>query len=236
MQHLTRDAPTVLANFKEKDNQLYALKPCSIQIPKRFSERNLADISTDVFIYGIYALIVEDKYAVSNVTALVQIKPTKITTVKVKGTEYHNFQFDAGTPVIANLDVVKRNLLIYNILDELIIKGKIPWYLSYDDLGQLFDRAKTYADSNVGLVPEIFELIVSMISRTPQDRTKYFRTNINSPTDINKAPEYVPLSSVFYSSTNTLNKLAGNYFSDGVASALVTPTEETERLETLLRL
>jgi acid stress-induced BolA-like protein IbaG/YrbA len=236
MSHLTRDAPSVLANFKEKDNRLYALKPCSIQIPKRFSDRNLAGISTDVFIYGIYALIVEDKYAVSNVTAMVQINPTKITTVKVKGTEYHNFQFDAGTAVISNLDVVKRNLLIYNVLDEFIIKGKIPWYLNYDDLGQLFDRAKNYADSNVGLVPEIFELIVSMISRTHQDRTKYFRTSINSPADINKTPEYVALSSVFYSSTNTLNKLAGNYFSDGVASALVTPTEETERLETLLRL
>lgn len=236
MQHLTRDAPSVLANFKERNNQLYALKPCSIQIPKRFSDRGLADISTEVFIYGIYPLIVEDKYAVSNVTALIQINPTKITNIKVKGNEYYNFHFDAGTPVIVNMDVVKRKLLIYNILDELIIKGKVPWYLNYDDLGQLFDRAKSYADSEVGLVPEIFELIVSMISRTPSDRTKYFRTSLNTASDVTKTPEYVPLSSVFYSSTNTLNKLAGNYFSDGVASALVTPTEETERLETLLRL
>ena len=46
---------------------------------------------------------------------------------------------------------------------------------------------------------------------------------------------YIPLNSVYYAATNTVNKLAGNHFDKGVVSALITPTEEIEHIESLLR-
>ena len=48
-------------------------------------------------------------------------------------------------------------------------------------------------------------------------------------------PVFIPISSIEFGATNTLNKLGGNYFDKGVASALVTPTESVELIEIIIR-
>ena len=45
----------------------------------------------------------------------------------------------------------------------------------------------------------------------------------------------IPLRSVAYAASNTTNKLAGSYFSVGLTSALVNPTERVEKIEAILR-
>ena len=128
-QSLTRDSKTVLAKLKETETgQLVALDACYIQVPSRFLERGLADIGSDTYVYGIHALICGNQYTVCNVTAMLNIKPAKILTTKIKGKEYHEFHFDAGQIMIRDLNVVRRDQLIFNVLDELIIKGNVPWY------------------------------------------------------------------------------------------------------------
>jgi hypothetical protein len=235
---LIRDAATVTQNLVALDTgELLTKVPTKIHIPVRYTERNLAQIGIDTFIYGIYALIMEDRYyAVSNVNALVQIDPYKVVTEKVDGVEYHAFHFEPHTVLIKNLNVVQRDTLIYDILDEFIFKGKVPWYLGYDDLGRLFDTAQEYAGSNIVRRYEVLELIVGLIARLPEDRSQYYRTQLQSRDELlTRPPVIVPLNSVFWSARNTLSKVAGAYFNDAIVSALVTPTTSTERIESLLR-
>ncbi len=235
---LTRDAAKVKACLKElPSGQLLTTQACRIQVPKRFEDRGLAAIGNDTYIYGIYALILEDgSYAVSNIMAMVKINPYKILEVKIDEVSYYEFYFEANSLIVDTVHLVRRNLLMFNVIDEFMFQGNVPWYIEYEDLGKLLDTSEFHADSKVGQSFEVTELIASFLGRKRDDRTKYYRTVIESYADLKKnPPAFVALKSVFYSATNTLNKLAGSYFNDGVVSALVSPSQNVERIEALLR-
>jgi len=236
---LIRDASKIHPHLKELDDgRLITLKDCKIYIPVRFSERNLVSIGSETHIVGIYAITMEDTYyGVSMVNAMIRIEPSYRNIVNVDGDDYYEFCFDAGSTVFASVNLVKVDVLTYRIYDELISKGNIPWYLSYDkDLPKIFDTAWYHAGARIGAEHEVTELLISMIARDPNDRVRYYRQAIKTEDDLkNIKPAFIPLKSVTYSATNTTNKLAGSHFSEGVVSALVSPSQRTERIEDLLR-
>jgi hypothetical protein len=233
-----RDAAKVHSVLRELDgDRLVTTKGCKIVVPVRFAERGLAYVGIETSIVGIFAIIVEDQYyAVSIANAMMRITPSSTTKVMYDDDEYYEFTFDPGATICPSLQLVKIDTLVYSIYDEILSKGRAPWYLGYKELGQLFDTAQEHAGANVGQQQEVTELMVSLVARDPEDRTKYYRQVIQSDQDlVNKKPAIIPLRSVAYAATNTLNKLAGSYARDGLVSALATPTARVERLEDLLR-
>ena len=235
---LIRDPSKVLASLKElPDNRLVTTKGCKIYIPVRYAERGLAQIGIETYIVGIYAITVDDTYyGVSIVNAMTRIEPTSTIKIMVDDEEYYEFSFDPGSTVMSSTLLVKRDTLTYNIYDEIISKGRVPWYMNYIDLSKLFETAKYHAGANIGQNQEVVELIVSMIARNPDNRHEYYRHSIKSLDDVTlKPPAVIPLKSVIYGATNTTNKLAGSYFHEGLVSALNTPSDRVERIEDLLR-
>lgn len=238
MTKLHRDADLVLSNLVQNDaGQILTKVPCKIQVPVRFSEVGLGEIGISTYTYGMFPIILESgQYAVCNVNAIMQLNPYKLSIVTIDEVDYHEFYFDSGDVVITTTDLLKRETLMYNVIDEFIFKGKIPWYVDYEDLGKLFDTAKYHAGSNVGQNLEVIEFIASMVSRSKEDRTKYIRSVGQTYKDFSlDRIDYVDLKSVFYSVNSTVNKLAGSYFNDGVASALVVPSTKVEKIESILR-
>ena len=235
---MVRDAAYVKSFIKElPTGQLFTTQPCRIQIPTRYKDREIAHIGLENYIYGIFALIAENnRYAVSSVTALMKINPAKTIQVLVNEVPYYEFHFEANSIIVETTDLVKKDILIYNVLDEFFFRGKIPWFLGYEDVAKIFDTADAFAGSRVAENQETIEFITSIIAKDPNDRLKYYRTAVETYNDLlTKPPKFVPMLSVFYSVTNTLNKLAGRDYNDGVVSALVTPTEEVQRIEQLVR-
>jgi hypothetical protein len=235
---LTRDASKVHAVLKELPNdKLVTTKGCKIYTPVRFSERGLASVGIETWIVGIYAIVVDDKYyGVSMVNAMLRIEPTSTLKIDIDGEEFFEFYFEPGATVVSSLQLVKTDTLVFRIYDEIIAKGRVPWYLTYDDLGKLFETAKYHAGANVGGQREVTELIISMIARDSKDRTKYFRQTVKSPADaVLRPPAFISLRSVVYQATDTTTKIMGSYFSDGLQSALISPAERVERIEGLLR-
>lgn len=239
IKSLVRDASVVHACLQElPDASVVATKKVDIYVPVRFEERGLAEVGLETHIVGIYAIVSEDKYyGVSLVNAMMRIEPTSTFKVKIGQTEYYRFNFEPGAVVFSSSNLVKVDTLVYRIYDEIISKGRVPWYLSYEDLGKLFDTAPYHSGAKIGENNEVTELIVSMNARDVNDRTKYYRTTISSHAEAKtKPPVFVPLRSVTYAATNTTNKLAGSYFSAGLVSALNSPADRVERIEGLLRL
>jgi hypothetical protein len=234
---LVRDADKVKAALHEtEDGKLVAVKPVKIYIPTRFAERDLATIGIETSICGIYAMTVEDSfYGVSLVNAMIRIEPSSMMKILVDGDEYYEFEFDKGATIFPMLDLVKADALVYKIYNEIIAGGHTPWYLDYTDLALIFDTAKDHAGANIGQNHEVTELLVSMVARNPKNRHEYYRQTITNMHDLQtNPPVFIPLRSVEFAASNTLNKLAGSYFSRGVVSALVTPTTRLERLDALL--
>jgi len=235
---LKRDPKKVHACLQElEDGRLIALKEIKIYIPVRFADRGLASIGIETQIVGIYAIVVDNLYyGVSTTNAMVRIGPSATMKIVIDGDDYYEFVFAPGSVVMSSLQLVKTDTLVYRIYDEIIAKGHVPWYLGYMELGRIFDTAKYHANANVGNNHEVIELIVSMVSRNSKDRHKYYRQTIESLDDLlTNPPTFIPLRSVIYGATNTTNKLAGSYMSEGLVSALVTPSERTEHIEDLLR-
>lgn len=238
MKNYKRNPSAVKDVLKEtEDRRLLCTSDCKIQIPVRFNNVGLAQVGADVYIYGIFALILPDgNYSVCNVNSLFKIVPDKILTVKLDGVDYYEFHFKAGDVVVASTDLVKRDTLIYNVFNEMLFNGNIPWYMEYEDLGKLFDTSMTFAASNVNQNLEVIELFAMLITRSSKDRTKPYRQTVNSRDDlVTNKPAFIPLKSVFYAVTNTFNKLAGSYFHDGVVSALVNPSTQSTRIENILK-
>jgi len=238
MPELKRNASAVLSQLVENQTgQVLTKVPCKIQVPVRFSTVGLGQVGIETFVYGCFPIILDSgEYSVCNVCALVELNPYKVTISTLDEVEYYNFFFEANQVVIKTTDVVKRDLIIYNVFDEFIFKGKIPWYMDYEDLGKLFDTSKEYANSNVNRNYEVIELIASIITRSKEDRTKYIRAIAKKFEDTElKNIDYVPLKSIYYSVSSNINKLAGSYFNDGVVSALVTTNTQVEKIESILR-
>lgn len=234
---LIRDPDVLRKAVKEVNNALYAVKPIKIYLPVRFSERGLASIGMETYIVGIFAIVADDThYAVSMANAMMKIEPTSTANVVIDDTDYFEFYFEPGSVIVPSLDLVKRDTLTYQIYDEIISKGNVPWYLGYLDLGGLFDSAVYHAGANVGRNREVSELIASLISRDEKDRRIYYRQSVKSLEEVTKRPPvYVGMRSVIYAATNTLNKIAGSYMQDGLISALVSPSDREERIEAILR-
>jgi hypothetical protein len=235
---LTRDPSRVIQTLVElEDGRLVTTKGCKIYIPARFAEHDLAYLGVNNYIVGIYAIVVDDEYyGVSTVNAMINIDPTDTNKIKMEDQEYVEFVFSPGSTVFKSLDLVKIDVLTYKIYDEIFSKGRVPFYMDYNDIGGIFDTAKYHANANLGATGEVTQLIASMISRDPKDKTKYYRTIIKELSDVrNVPPAFIPLRSVAYAATNTTTRLGGSYFDKGVVSALVNPADRVERIESLLK-
>jgi len=238
LQRWKRNGEAVQACLKElPDERLVTTKGCKIYIPVRYASRGLASIGIETHIVGIYGIVVEDQYyAVCSVNAMQRIEPSSSVKIVLDDEEYYEFTFDPGSTVISSLQLVKTDTLVFKIYDEIISKGRVPWYLGYEDLGRLFDTAPYHAGAKIGQNHEVMELLISMIARDPKDRRIYYRQSVKSLEDVQKRPPaFIPLRSTIYGATNTTSKLAGSYFKDGLTSALVSPADRVEPIEEILR-
>ena len=238
VRKLIRNPETVKGQLKKQaDNTVITNRGCKIYIPARFAERNLADLGVDNYIVGMFAMTVDDTYySFCNINALIQITPDSVNKINIEGEDYLEFVFMKGSTVIKNTFLVMNDVLVFRIYDEFMSKGNIPWYMNYEDAGKMFETAGKHGGTSVGSNPEVVEMLIATIFRDAKDRNISLRTIINTREDlITKKFVTIPLRSVAYAASNTTNKLAGSYFSVGLTSALVNPTERTEKIEAILR-
>lgn len=236
-KQLKQNPAKVHEALHEVGESLVTSKGCKIYVPCRFEERRLAVIGTETYIVGIFAITVDDTYmAVSMAIANMRIEPTSINTITIEGDDYYEFYFEPGAVVIPDLMLEVEDTLAYYVYDEIIAKGKIPWYLKYLEVGGLFDSAKYHAGLNVGANPAVMEMIVASIARDPDDLAKYYRHTLKGYEDVvARPPAFIPFSNVIYGATNTTARFIGSYFDHGVMAALVNPSTRNEKIEDLLR-
>lgn len=235
---LKRDPSKVKSDLVTRADQSVVTKSgCKIYFPVRFVERFLAQIGIDNLCIGLFIIVTEDQfYSLVSVNAMIGLKPSSFNKTIHDDVEYHELVFDPGSVVITSLDLVQNDTVLYRLYDELFSKGKVPWYVGYEDLGNIYDTARRFAGAGVGESPEVVQLLTSLITRNKNNRNQYYRSVITSRKDlVENPPVYIPLRSVFYAATNTTNKLAGSYFADGVTSALLTPSDRVESIERLLK-
>lgn len=234
--HLKRDADTVLKTLKQSGQQLITSKDIKIVIPYRYVQGKLATVGTTINTLAVFAIIVDDVYAVSNICSTMTLTPSSTTVVNYDGDDCFEFSFDKGSVVCPNINLVVDDKNAYNIYNEFIAKGRIPWFMSYEDFGKVLTTAHTYAGITLSGTNAPLELIMTSISRDSKDLYTYYRNTISKISEqFTKPPSYVPFTSVSYGATNTAGKIMGSYFDEGLTSALTAPPGGTEGVEVHLR-
>lgn len=232
-----RDPLGVKANFtKTKDKALVCKKDCTIMIPVKYRSRGLANLENQTRVAGIFAMIVGDKYHCVKVDAMIDLTPTSSRTVEVNGEEYLEFFFSAGSKVWESCMVVQTAILLYYISEHFYSRGDVPWYMNMEDFSSILETAKKHAGNDLSVDPAILEVIAAHLARDPKDRTKFIRHSLKTQADFtNKEVAFISLKNIELGATNTVAKLMGSYYGEGLSSALVTDTTKMEGIEELLR-
>lgn len=226
---LKRDPKYIQDNLFIKDGKIYCKEKCTIEFPKLYLKKELADLQEVSYVYGIFAIIIGDKYSVSLIPGLCSMSPIMMSEVERDGVEYIQFLYGKGDCIINDVKVVKQSLLAYNFFETFYLYAKVPWFVEYEDLVKAMDNLVPYAGSNVGANWIANELTTSFITRSKRDKKKYYR-QIESG-----EKEFVDMMNVFYSVSSGALKLGGGYFTNSLVSAIVQPEPQSTRLENLVR-
>ena len=236
MKAKVRNAEKVLSLLSDLPGKpVIAKQQLTIQFPVRFTEVGLAKVGSDTFVFGLFVIIDEaGNYAVCNVNSLIELGKSLVEKEIIDGVEYLNFIFQPGDVIIKTKELICRPPLVYKAIDEFVFKGKVPWYVEYDDMGKLFDTAKHYAKTRAEILPSVTEFMAAYIARDSENRINFIRETAKDYKDF-KGLNWVPMQSVYWSAPGTVNKLAGAYFQDGIISAIVNPSERVDKIERILR-
>lgn len=204
---------------------------CKILIPYNYLNYKLVSIGEKITVLAVAAVVMGEEYGVINGCCGLTIAPSTTKQVMIDGQEYLEFGFLAGDVVVSETTIVKDSDLLYEMNKYFYSNGRIPPFLNYFDVGNLFTHHKEYGGLNIAPNNTPFEIVASMICRDPDNKYTYYRH-----TEMKKLPVVIPFNSVLFNTTNTTAKLLGADLEDGFTSALVNPSEQTESIENLLRL
>ncbi|MNP88992.1 hypothetical protein D3C85_13860 [compost metagenome] len=233
-----RDAARIhKAIERTAEGSFMALKPVKVYIPARFPQRDLAVFEDEITFVGICAIVLDDTYyAASRICAPIRSEPSLVNTAVIDEVEYIEMHYEPGDRVIASEELVMIDNLLYRIYDEIIAKGRVPWYLSYNELGGIFDSSYKHAGVRIGKTPTVMEIISTAIARDDSDLRRYYRQVVETYEDISLSPPtIIPLRNISYGATNTIAKITGSRADEGMTSAIVNPGDRVERTERILR-
>jgi len=231
---LIRSPKEVLKAVRSVGLEVVAVKPVDIIVPERYAEKGLMDVGETVTMLGVYALVHERHYAVSLLNARITVKPTSISTIKINQVSHLKLSFEPGASVIVTREVLTESDLVFEIFNEFVTKGKCPWFMGYDDMARLFETAAEYGDmKRLADLHAITAMIIAAISRNKRTMTQYYRHAIQDNPESERAT--ISLKNITFGATNTVTRLNGSYWGDGLVSALVNPSDEVEKIEELLR-
>jgi len=238
MSRYIRDADKIYSEYLELiDEKVIVKKPVKVHVPARFVQQGLAYFENESATMGIFCVIGDDThYAVSLVPSMIQMEPSRINAITVDDQQYLELSFDVGAALITNTNLVVDDANPYRISDELISKGRIPWYVNPNDALRLFSETRYYCKFTTGKTRALAELVVANVYRSENDPKVFLREVVTSQEDIEvMKPTIIPLRAVAFGASNTIAKLLGNFFSENLTSAMISDPGRVERVEALLR-
>ena len=220
--------------------RLVAKIPLRMYIPKRYLERGLAKIGTEIYTLGFFALATDKEYTVSLTCAMVPTEPTHVKTVKIDDESYLEFSYDPGAAIMKTINLVMIDTLAYKVYNEFIASARIPSFISYEHAGMMFRTAYKHTGAKgggikIGEQEDVTRLLVSIIARSTTNRQIFIRSTVTKPEDLYTAKvNYIALSSIA-AANDTVSRTSGAHFGDGVIGAIVNPSDTVEDFENILR-
>ncbi len=218
----------------QKGNILICKEDIQIIFPKRFDDREFNQYTDTIKIMGIFAFVdTKGNYAVHNIPNRISVTPNVISSILIDNEPHQVFTFYKDNIVSEDLTMIKTASFLNSLYNEFIVLGKVPKFFSYTDLIKTFKLTWKFNGSKVGKYNAPLHLLISLIARDINDKTKPFRYNdklTGKPGEV----YWVGLSNVHYAVTSTLSKIGGGYFNQAMYSAIGNDKVEMSENEELL--
>jgi len=188
-----------------------------------------------VNVLAVFAVIdAKGNYGVVSAPVFMGISPDNVRDILIEGDIYKAIEMREGSVVVPNRNLLKQESFMYDLFDEFFLQGRVPWYVTYDALADMFMEASKYAGSKIGKDPLAMEIVTAIVSRSPDNKLISYREYLSKGKG-KGSPEYVGISNIYYSYNNTLAKVMGGYMQQGVTTAIVHKEEKTSKVSGLLR-
>ena len=232
LRKMKRNPDLIKSYFTVGADNVVTKENIMIMFPKRYITRGLCILDNIVNVIGVYAIIDNyNNYCVVNTPIIQSLSPSMLSNTNIGGIDYKLLFFNKNDVFLTTNNLIVKDNIIYPLMEEFYMQGKIPWFLDYDDLCGLLLESKKYTGSGIGNDPLVFEIMTSIVGRSPADRTIFYRT----VRDKYKNPYYIGLNNPFYSYGNTGAKLIGNRFGTGINTALINKETKSSVTTDILR-
>lgn len=224
---------------KTKDGRFVSDQALEIHFPSSYEEKHLAKMESYLECLGIFAIVdpKKNKYAVFNIPAMVRLSIPEMREYTYHEDKYKVLKFQPFDDIIIMDKIEQNDKLAYWIYDYYIALGRVPWYMSYSDVLKIPDQDHQYANEKILANSfQITDMIYSNIARNPNNNKQMYRYVLKKPEDEYFVhPEWVPLRNITLGSVDTLSKIMGAYYDDGLTSALAEPSKKLTTVERVLR-
>jgi len=229
--------PTAIkSKLKTISNTISTSVDLTILVFGKFVDKDMTILDNVCKVMGVIAVMDDNKnYSIMTVPGVFDVEPNAIEDIEVDGEHYYGLRIEGGDSFISDTSIVKDNSYVYKLFNTLILNGKVPFFLGYNDMLTIFKNLPKFTGSKLGTDSLPFEIFISMIARNKKDPTKDFRLDLKTSKDFNTKPEWVGLSNIYYSYGSTLSKVAGSYFKTGTLVATINKSKEPTKLEKILR-
>lgn len=234
---LKRNPDSIIKSLKIVGDATIATKNLKVYFPARFAKVGLAVLGTTSSVIGLYCIVDENNnYAVNRISAFQSFRPNNTNTVLVGKEEYIEFEILKDEPLILSNYVVQDASIIFNIFNELLLGGRVPFYYNYEDISKILTNTSNYNGSGIGNDPLAFEIIASIISRSPNNENIYYKDIIKKKDEVyNIRPSFVGMSDIFSSLDDTFSKIIGGYMRQGLVNAIMDPEKRSSDISKILR-
>ena len=215
------------------DTMIFDSELLECYVPTRYAAEGvgLCHIQDFVKCLGIFECVVNKTERFGLILpCMLNMLPSSSRRTIEDDVEYIVFEFQRGDKFLTTRTALKEDYIAYAMYNEFITMGRFPKFLNYNTTAFLFDTAEKVCGVNLKTPHSIFEMIYAHLARDKNNLTKKYRH-----TDMKERPYFLGTKNVSVALDSTSSKLLGSYFSDGLNSALLNPTETQSPLEDLLR-
>lgn len=225
--------PDFFSFFEYKDDAYFFIGDTLLaKIPTRYEAHNLLSYGDTIRTLCIFDVEINKQYKYGyNFPAVVTMEPSYIYKEREDDVDFIVGEFHKGDKFIAHDVVMQQPFIAYATFVEFINNGRVPSFLSYNQMAVLFDNISRICNFNPRINHAVFEMIYAHLSRDPDNMNIKYRH-----TDMKKPAAHIGLRNVAYGTDSTTTRLIGAYAGDGINAVLLNKSLENHDMEDLLRL
>lgn len=229
---LKRNPEKVKSALSQKSDKLITLSGCSIYFPAAYTNRDLAQLSGEVSVVGIFMITPDDtNYAVSISTAKLPTKPDSIEFLAIDEVEFIKFSYSKGSTVFESIQSVRDGKFADNIMNFFHNYNNTPFFISYEDYAEILVNTGYYNGITLTKSRAASDVLSAHLCRDPNNIKTFYRHYIENKNQIKQSPRFISLRDITSNTTSNLARVTGSELKRGLRAALNAEPTRPESLE-----